>query len=335
MTTAIDINERPPAEPAHRAAGFTDTIRSEWTKARTVPSTMWILIAAAAVGIGLGALVSGLSAQQYGKASLSARVLWDPTAVSVTALILAQLAAGVLGILVMTSEYSSGAIRTSLLAVPRRGRFFAAKAVVVIGLTFVSGEIMAFAAFFLGQALISGHAPAANLAQPDVLRALVGCGLYLALVGLLGLALGTMLRNSVGAVAVLVGLVTILPSIAGALPSSVGNTIQKFWPTRWCADGRRGPIPPHVIVLGWIRRYVSLCGDHLVGCVLFAAAPRRLTRQQDNSYRVIATGPVICLPGAEARSPDPNQSNSHDLPVDKDAQRCPGPLFGEFQVAAG
>jgi ABC-2 type transport system permease protein len=232
MTTTIGISEPKVSEPRYRAASFADALHSEWTKARTVPSTRWTLIAAAALGVGIGALVSALSARHYAQETLSTRALWDPTSISGAGLDLAQLAIGVLGIMIITSEYSTGAIRTSLTAVPRRGRFLAAKALVIAGLTFAVSEITAFAAFFIGQALISGHAPTASLGQPQVLRALVGCGLYGALIGLLGLALGALLRHASAAIAVLVALVFILPAIAAALPASIEHNVEKFWPTQ-------------------------------------------------------------------------------------------------------
>jgi ABC-type transport system involved in multi-copper enzyme maturation permease subunit len=232
MTAIIGISEPTETEPRYRAASFADALHSEWTKARTVPSTRWTLIVAAVLGIGLGALVSALSARHYAQETPGSRALWDPTSISGAGLELAQLAIGVLGIMIITSEYSTGAIRTSLTAVPRRGRFLAAKALVIAGLTFAVSEITAFAAFFIGQALISGHAPTASLAQPDVLRALVGCGLYGALIGLLGLGLGALLRHASAAIAVLVALVFILPAIAAALPASIEHNVEKFWPTQ-------------------------------------------------------------------------------------------------------
>lgn len=220
------------AQPRVRSATFTNAVHAEWTKARTVPSTLWTLIVAAALGIGLGALISALAAHQYAKASLSTRAVWDPTSVSGAGLGIAQLAIGVLGVLVTTSEYSTGTIASSLAAVPRRGRFLAAKALVIAGMTFVIAEITAFAAFFIGQALISGHAPTASLAQPDVLRALIGCGLYGVLIGLLGLALGTIARSAAAAIVVLVAILFVLPGIAAALPSSIRNTVEEFWPSQ-------------------------------------------------------------------------------------------------------
>jgi ABC-2 type transport system permease protein len=187
---------------------------------------------AAVLGIGIGALVSGLTAHQYAKDTPAARASWDPTALSGSGMVIAQLAIGVLGIMIITSEYATGAIRTSLAAVPRRGRFLGAKAVTIAGVAFVAAGIITFTAFFVGQALISGRARAASLSQPGVLRSLIGYALYEALIALLGLALGALLRHAAGAIAVLVALVFVLPAIASALPSSMEHTVEKFWPTQ-------------------------------------------------------------------------------------------------------
>jgi hypothetical protein len=232
MSTNTAIAEPTMAKPAYRAAGFTDVLRSEWTKARTVPSTMWTLIAAGVLGVGLGALISALAANHFATSSASSRLTWDPTAISFSGLAIAQLAIGVLGVLLITSEYSTGAIGSSLAAVPRRERLLAGKAVVILALVFVVTEIMALAAFLIGQALISGHAPSATLGQPGVLRAVIGCGLYGALIGLLGMALGTILRSAAGAISSLVALLFVLPGVAAALPASAQHTVEKFWPTQ-------------------------------------------------------------------------------------------------------
>jgi ABC-2 type transport system permease protein len=215
-----------------RAATFLDAVRSEWVKARTVRSTMWTLLAAAVLGIGLGALISALAGNHYSTMSASDKALWDPTSVSGAGLALAQLAIGVLGIMLISGEYSNGAIALSLSAVPRRGRFLAAKVVVVAGITLVVGEVMSFVSFLIGQMLMSGHAPTASLSQPTVLRAVIGSGLYLALVGMTGLALGAILRHAAGSIAVLVAILFVLPGVAAALPASIEHNVQKFWPTQ-------------------------------------------------------------------------------------------------------
>jgi len=232
MTATLAIPEPTSVAPAYRAPGFSDVLRAEWTKARSVPSTMWTLLVVTVLGIGLSALISAVAANHYAKSSLSDKLTWDPTSISNAGFGIAQLAIGVLGILLITSEYSSGSIRSTLAAVPRRGRLLAAKGVVILVLSFVVVEILAFVAFFIGQALISGHAPTATLGQSGVVRSLIGAGLYGALLGMMGLALGTIIRSAAGAIAVLVAILYVLPGIAAALPASIEHTVQEYWPTQ-------------------------------------------------------------------------------------------------------
>lgn len=123
-----------PAGPDHRAAfrasTFGDVLRSEWTKLRSVRSTFWALTATVVLGIGLGAAISAAAAHGYARSSVSGKLSWDPTAVSLDGMGIATLAIAVLGVLFISSEYSSGMIRTSLIAVPKRGRVLAAKSLV-------------------------------------------------------------------------------------------------------------------------------------------------------------------------------------------------------------
>jgi ABC-2 type transport system permease protein len=135
-------------------------------------------------------------------------------------------------VLLITSEYSTRAISSTLSAVPRRGRLLVAKGTVMLVMTFVVVEVIAFAAFLIGQSLMSGHAPSASLGDASVLRALIGCGLYGALLGIFGLALGSILRHAAGSIAVLVALLFVLPGIAAALPTSIDNAVQEYWPTQ-------------------------------------------------------------------------------------------------------
>jgi len=169
-----------PAAPGHRTAvrpaTFGDALRSEWTKLRSVRSTFWALTVTVVLGIGLGAVISAAAAHGYARSSVSSKLSWDPTGYSQTGVAIASLAIAVLGVLCISSEYSSGMIRTSLIAVPRRGRVLAAKSLVIAAVTFAVGEATSFAAFFAGQALISGHAPTAALGDPGVARAVAGAG---------------------------------------------------------------------------------------------------------------------------------------------------------------
>ena len=219
-----------PAGPDHRAATFADVLRSEWTKLRSVRSTVWALTVTVVLGVGLGAAISAATAHGYAKSSASGKLSWDPTALSLDGMAIASLAIAVLGVLCISSEYSSGMIRTSLIAVPKRGRVLAAKSLVFAAVTFVVGEVTSFAAFFVGQALIAGHAPHAALGDPGVARAVVGAGLLLTALAVLSVAAGTLLRHPAAAIAAMVGVLFVLPGIAQALPGSWGNTVNEFWP---------------------------------------------------------------------------------------------------------
>jgi ABC-2 type transport system permease protein len=224
-----------PAGPEQRAAfpaaTFGDVLRSEWTKLRSVRSTFWALAVTVVLGIALGAVISAAAAHGYARSSVSAKLSWDPTGYSQTGVAIASLAIAVLGVLCVSSEYSSGMIRTSLIAVPKRGRVLAAKSLVLAAVTFVVGEATSFTAFFAGQALISGHAPTAALGDPGVARAVAGAGLYLAALAVLSVAAGTLLRHPAAAIASLMAVLLVLPGIVQALPDSWRNPVTEFWPT--------------------------------------------------------------------------------------------------------
>jgi len=232
MATAL-APSAPTAErtrPAYRPATFADAARAEWTKLRTVRSTYWCLLVAVVLGVGLGVLVSAISASHY-STDPGVHQGWNPTDRSIQSLAIAQLAFAILGVLVVTGEYSTGLIRVSLAVVPKRSRLLGAKVVVFTAMTLVAGEVIGFAAFLIGQAVMSGEAPTANLGTHEALRVVIGAGVYLALLSLLGLALGVLLRNAAAAIGSIVALLLVLPGIANALPSSWSNPIEKFWPT--------------------------------------------------------------------------------------------------------
>jgi ABC-2 type transport system permease protein len=231
MTSAAIATAAPDHRVNFRPSTFADVLRSEWTKLRSVRSTFWALTVTVVFGIGLGALISAASAHGYARSSVSARLSWDPTTVSLDGIGIASLAIAVLGVLCISSEYSSGMIRTSLIVVPKRGRVLAAKSLVFAAVTFVVGEATSFAAFFAGQALISGHAPRAALGDPGVARAVVGTGLLLTALAVLSVAAGTLLRHPAAAIAAMIAIEFVLPGIAQALPDSWRNPVTEFWPT--------------------------------------------------------------------------------------------------------
>src|SRR5215472_3430205 len=214
MTDATIARTGPDHQAAFRASTFADVLRSEWAKLRSVRSTFWALTVTVVLGVGLGAVISAAAARGYARSSVSGKLSWDPTAVSLDGIGIATLAIAVLGVLCISSEYSSGMIRTSLIAVPKRGRVLAAKSLVFAGVIFVVGEATSFAAFFAGQALISGHAPHAALGDPGVARAVAGAGLALTALAVLSVAAGALLRHPAAAITCMIAVLFVLPAIA-------------------------------------------------------------------------------------------------------------------------
>jgi hypothetical protein len=216
-----------PTAPHYRPSGV---LRSEWTKIRSVRSTTWTLVATIVITIGIGILATAAEAGNYAHFGPVDRLIWDPTSLSLVGIVFGQLALGILGVLVMSAEYGTGTIRSTLAAVPNRPLFLAAKAGVFAAVAFIVGEIVSFSAFFIGQLILSGSAPHATLGQAGVLRAVAGGGLYLAVLGLLALGLASIIRHTAGAISAFVGVLLIIPLITAALPSSIRNVIGRYEP---------------------------------------------------------------------------------------------------------
>jgi ABC-2 type transport system permease protein len=226
MTVAI-------SPPTTRLAGhlrIPSILRSEWIKMRTVRSTMWSLAALVVVTIGVAVIATVETSSQWSSMSLASRLSFDPTNVSLAGLIFSLLVIGVLGVLVMSAEYGTGTIRSSLAAVPRRPLLLVTKAAVFAAVAFVVGEVLSFASFLIGQALLTSPTPHASLSQPGVLQAVVGGGLMVGVVGLLALGLAAIIRHTAGALTAFFGILLVLPAVVSALPSSIGNPIAKFLP---------------------------------------------------------------------------------------------------------
>jgi ABC-type transport system involved in multi-copper enzyme maturation permease subunit len=202
----------PPPIPPGRYT-FAGALRSEWTKLRSVRSTTWSLVATAVLTIAIGILATGTEAPRWAHANLGNRLAFDPTSLSLAGFLFGQLAIGVLGVLVVSAEYSTGTIRATFGAMPHRNLVLMAKVAVFSAVAFVLGEILSFASFFIGQAILSGSTPTATLGQPGVLRAVVGGGLFLTVLGLFALGLGTIIRHSAGA------------AVGKYLPDNIGATM--------------------------------------------------------------------------------------------------------------
>jgi ABC-type transport system involved in multi-copper enzyme maturation permease subunit len=246
---------------------FGNVLRSEWTKLRGVRSTYWTLLAAVVAAVGISALISSIYVSRYSTLSLAEKAQFDPTSFSLNGVFLAQLAIGVLGVLVITSEFSTGAIRSTFAAVPQRRAVLAAKATVFTAVTLVVGLVSCFAAFFVGQAILSSQGIQASISDPGVLRAVAGSGLYLAVLGLFALGIGTLIRHSAGAIAALFGIILVLPGLVAALPASWSNGISKYLPsnagqaitrTIHGAGGRGGPSLSPWVGLGVFCLYAAV-----------------------------------------------------------------------------
>jgi ABC-type transport system involved in multi-copper enzyme maturation permease subunit len=204
-------------------------LRSEWTKLRSLASTAWCLLVTVAlvVGVGVAYTVLRVARPPQGAAALAS---WDPTAISLAGIQLAEFAIGVLGVLLITGEYATGMVRTSFAAVPARLPVLWGKAIVFLLTTLVLCVPASFVAFLAGQSILSSGHLNTSLSQPGTARAVLGGGLYLAIVGLLGLGLGALLRNTAGATAALFGVLFAPQLIVGFLPETWSDQIYRYLP---------------------------------------------------------------------------------------------------------
>jgi ABC-2 type transport system permease protein len=221
---------RPPAATSRSGPTFTRVVASEWTKLRSLRSTRWSLLAAVAAMILLALLIVLAQMGRWDRMSIFERLRYDSINNAVGGYHLAQLAIGVLGVMVITGEYSTGMIRSSLMAVPHRLPMLWAKALVFAIVTFVLMLGSAFVAFFIVQAIATRHDVQHSLGDPHALRAVIGAALFLTVLGLLCVGLGALIRNTAGAIAAFVFLLFVLPGITAILPASMTNAIWPYLP---------------------------------------------------------------------------------------------------------
>lgn len=231
-------------------AGWRQAVTSEWTKLRSVRST-WIALAVVVVaGIGLSALVSNIEAGRWTSLGPADRAQFDPVRFSQTGEFISQFVVGVLGALIVTSEYATGAIRTTLASLPRRTTVLAAKGAVIAAVILVVTEVVAFISFFVGQAVLTAHGgrtlptgssiltqvrspkiPVVGITDPGALRAVFLCGIYLTLLTLIAFGIGFIVRHTAAAISLYVGLLLVFPLIIQILPSSLSDPIEKYLPS--------------------------------------------------------------------------------------------------------
>lgn len=238
MTT---LTLAPPADRGHY--GLVNLVRSEWTKLVSVRSVRRTLIAFVVLTLGFGILISALTASHWHHFTASERATWDPTNLSMVGFAFGDLLLPVIAILMVTGEYSSGSIRATLCAAPRRRLVLAAKAVVAGAFALVAGEALAFASFLAGNAVM-GSAPHATLADPTAVRAVLMTGSFVALMAVFALGIAALVRHSAGAIAAYVGLTLVAPLIMSAIP---GNVVR-FAPETILSSSVSTVIPsPHML----------------------------------------------------------------------------------------
>jgi ABC-2 type transport system permease protein len=221
------------------------TVKAEWIKLSSIRSTWWTALAMIVLGAGFTTIICGVVAGDIASGKSG-----DSTGEYITqGLIFSQISAVVLGALVVTSEYGTGMIRSTLAATPGRSTVLAAKAIVLSGFLFVVGVITSFLGYFGGNAFFRHHGIGISLGDPHIFRSLVGAGLYMAGLGLLAAAVGLLVRHTAAAISIVLALVFIIGEVVSLIPGTVGEWITKLMP------GNAGP--PIVVPVDF--------GEHMLG----------------------------------------------------------------------
>jgi ABC-type transport system involved in multi-copper enzyme maturation permease subunit len=205
--------------------------RSEWTKLRSLRSTRWSLLVTILLIIGIGILVCTVFESRWPSLSPDDRLRFHPLRASLIGVSFGQLAIGVLGVLAITAEYSTGMARSTFAAVPKRLPVLWGKAIVFAAVAFAVSLPAVFIVFFAGQAILSGQHINIAISHPGVLRALFGAALYLTVMGLFGLGLGAIVRSTAGGISALAAIVFVLPPIITLLPSSIDDSVSPYLPS--------------------------------------------------------------------------------------------------------
>jgi ABC-type transport system involved in multi-copper enzyme maturation permease subunit len=249
---------------------FAGIARSEWTKLRSVRSTRWCLFLTAVFVIAIGILVCLVTVSRYPNLHHD----FNPLDQNLVGVNLAQFAVGVLGVLTITAEYSTGMIRSSLCAVPKRTPVLWAKAIVFAVVTFAISLPSILIAFAIGQSILSQKHIQISISHPGVPRALVGAALFLAVMGLFGLGLGAIIRTTAGGISVLVAIIFVIPPILElALPGDWYETISSYLPLS--AGGALWTINPSSNTLAPWAGFAVFCAYAAVSLAIGAVLLRR------------------------------------------------------------
>lgn len=231
IATRPAVPSAPLAQPVPRRVALARTIRSEFTKIRTVRSTYWTLGMLVATGIAWCTVYCLGTVHQWPHMSAQDRAGFDGTQNSIIGLaLLGQLVIVVLGALMITSEYSTGTVRTSLTVMPRRVTLYAAKAAVFAAVSLVVSLAASFGTWFLGHVLLAGtHAPM-SLSQPGALRSVIITALFVEVCGLFAFGVGALVRSAAGALTLAYGCLALLPEFLPAMPKPVHDALMRWVP---------------------------------------------------------------------------------------------------------
>jgi ABC-type transport system involved in multi-copper enzyme maturation permease subunit len=243
----------------------TRVVMSEWTKFRSLRSTVYTLLIAVVLMVGIGALITAITANQPGGLEPGQSAVFT----SLTGTFIAQLAIGALGVLLITGEYSTGMIRSSLTVVPRRLPMLWGKLAVFAAVVFLTMLIASFVAFFVGQALLHGQQLDASLSDPGALQAVIGAALYETVAGMTALALGALLRNTAAAITTFVAVFFVIPPLTLLLPASLTDHFVQFLPSN-LGGGLLGGTSGSAEALAPWTGFAVLCG-YTVVLIGFAA----------------------------------------------------------------
>ena len=220
-----------PARPSRPADQIYGTLRAEWIKFRSLRSNRAALVTAFVAILALGIVVCAVTVSGWDHASARDRASFDPVAGALTGGALAQLIIGIVGILMVSAEFSSGTARSTFAAVPDRRMVLGSKAAVLVAITFTMSLASSLIAFIAGQHILAGKHVNVSFSDPGVTRAVIGGALYLTVSGLLGLGIASIVRHTAASIGTLLGVLLVVPSLVGFLPVSTEHTVGRYLPS--------------------------------------------------------------------------------------------------------
>jgi ABC-2 type transport system permease protein len=262
MTSATIVRvEHAAVRPTHRP-GMTDLMRSEWTKIRTLRSTWWSLAAMVVLSLGFTITACAVYTHNYPTLDATTKAEFQQDTIGLIlqpGVQFASLAVCVLGAMLITSEYSTGMIRATMLAEPRRTRALLTKAGAFALFVYIVSELVAFPAFFIGSAITHAHA-SVSLTDPTDIRAVLCFGLFMSAMGLIALSIGTLVRHTAAAISIVLALQFVLPGVLNLIPGSAGQHLSAAMPQGASVIVSSGhnatdvysPMQAGLILLGWV-----------------------------------------------------------------------------------